>query len=123
MGYQESYVKTRENKDFDKLVKHIKNLGEDYYNNIFCDPVEIITLNKEIKGNLDMMCQPETEYQFDKGEKFVYFSGERHAQRNVNTLVGGKKLDYDVEMYYTECFPSEEIFNSSGYAQHEEFTF
>lgn len=67
MRYQESYVTTKKQKDFNQLVECIKSKGKQYYDDIFTCPVEIITFNKNHCG-------------FKKGDKAVYIVGERYYQ-------------------------------------------
>lgn len=123
MGYQESYVRIKDKNKFDKLVNIIREIGKEYYEENMAEPVEIITLNKAIEGDLDYMCRPEERYYFPKGEKFIYFVGERYLQRSVELLLNGIDID-GVEIYFTECFPSRKIFTRkkvNEYATHEEF--
>ena len=44
MGYQESYVTTKNEKDFDKLCDYIKSVGSGVYDTYSAKPVEIITM-------------------------------------------------------------------------------
>lgn len=122
MGYQESYVRMKNKDDFSKLIDVIRKIGKNYYEESGAYPVEIITLKKSIQGNLECMCEPNKEYKFNNGEKFVYFVGERYLQRNSNNLLKNKMID-GVEIYFTECFPSDKIFDEkeNEYAIHEEF--
>jgi hypothetical protein len=124
MGYQESYVRVANKKNFDKLVNIIRKVGREYYEENGCSPVEIITLNISVKGSLEWMCMPNKKYNFPKGEKFVYFAGERYLQRNVANILNNEAIR-GVEIYFTECFPSRKIFEENidnKYATHEEFT-
>lgn len=135
MGYQESYVTTKNKKDFEKLVNYFKKnkLWENPHSNVSL--VEIITLNKEIVGDYYFMCHTETTYKFSKGTKFLYFVGERYEQKsyldlfdidNINPSEKDMKWIRDIKIIFTECFPSEEIFGENGrtaIATHEEFIF
>jgi hypothetical protein len=124
MGYQESYVTVYNQSDFDKLVSLVNEIGEEYYEKYSCKPVRIITLNQTIKGNLSEMCQPEIEYEFGKGFKFIYFVGERGLQRTIDKLFNGKGEELDIDIFFTECFPSKEIFDKQKpIAEHEPFEF
>lgn len=125
MGYQEAYVTTKNQNDFSKLVDYIKNLGKGYFDSLMSEPVEVITLNQEIKGDYAMMCKPEKQYNFNKDDRFIYFVGERHPLRCVENLLGRKALreKFDTEIIFTECFPSEKIFSGDDFAKHEEFSF
>lgn len=123
MGYQESYVRMKNKKDFNKLVNIFRKVGKDFYEENGAKPVEIITLKKPIKGNLEYMCHPEKTYKFNAGEKFVYVAGERFLQRNSYNLFNEKIIE-GVEIYFTECFPSDDIFKNNDkidMAIHEEF--
>ena len=123
MGHQESYVRVKDSSKFNDLVETTKELGKDFFNCKDIEPVEIITLNKTIEGDLSYMCKPEQRYKFDKGEQFIYFIGDRSYQRSTEFLYGNKPPK-GLEIYYAECFPSEEIFNKeSGYATTKEFDF
>lgn len=68
MGYQESYFKMDNSKNFDKLVKVIQDNGKEAFDMTI--PVEIITLQKSITTEGG---------RFKKGEKFIYVIGERHG--------------------------------------------
>lgn len=127
MGYQESYMRMRYSKDFDQLVKIIKENGEESFD--LAMPVEIITLLKPITGTLDMQCQPDKKYKFNSGEKFIYVVGERSGQRNSYSFFEycnnrPQNILDDLEIYFTECFPSDDIFENNSktkMALHEEF--
>lgn len=135
MGYQESYVTTKNKKDFEKLCNYFKvnKLWSDDNDNISL--VEIITLNKSIQGDYLRMCKPDVLYKFNKGTKFLYFVGERYEQKsildlfdidNINPFAEDMKWIREVKIIFTECFPSYEIFGENGYtaiASHEEFKF
>ena len=121
MGYQESYVRVKKSKNFDDLTNHIKEIGKEFYGNNCCEPVEIITLKKDIKGNLDYMMHPNKKYSFKAGEKFIYFVGERFLQRSPNRLLNNTPLK-NVEIYATECFPSDNIFDKNNIEIIEEHT-
>lgn len=121
MGYQESYVRVANEGKFDELVKLIKSLGEDYFaEGGGAIPVEVITLKKPIKGNLFFMCKPEKKYEFEANTQFIYVSGERDGQRSPKRFLGNY-APQDLEIYATECFPSQEIFNDPDFADHHEF--
>lgn len=68
MGYQESYVTTKNEKDFDKLCDYIKSVGSGVYDTYCAKPVEIITM--------------------ENGKKYLYFVGERFMQRNKARILG-----------------------------------
>lgn len=68
MGYQESYVTTKEEKDFDGLCEYIKSVGRDFYESYGAKPVEIITMQN--------------------GKKYLYFVGDRFLQRNKARILG-----------------------------------
>ena len=53
MGYQESYVTTRSEKDFSGLCEYIKSIGRDVYDTYGAMPVEIITL-ENLKRAVDL---------------------------------------------------------------------
>jgi hypothetical protein len=128
MGYQESYIKMKDSKDFDRLIETIKSNGKDVFD--MAVPVEIITLLKPIKGNLEQQCRPEKKYLFKPGEKFIYVIGERSGQRcSFDFFEYCNNVPQDIldnlEMYFTECFPSNDIFENNEetkIALHEEFS-
>jgi len=111
MGYQESYVTI--NGNVKELISIIKKLGKNHFEYTMAEPVSIITLNKDIKG----------EYKYNKGDKFIYFVGERSGQRNTNAMFGklSDGLLNSISIIFTECFPSDRIFGEEGFALHEEF--
>lgn len=132
MGYQESYIRMRDSKDFDRLVELIRKCGEDAF--MMATPVEIITLLNPIQGDLSEQLIPDKEFSFDKGERFIYVIGERSHQRDPYTffsLCGCNNClpldDYfleNLEIYPTECFPSYDIFKNNEIAHmatHEKF--
>nr|WP_308545288.1 hypothetical protein [uncultured Lachnoclostridium sp.] len=124
MGHQESFIRMNKSKDFNSLVALIRKKGEARFEE--ATPVEIITLNQPIKGNLLYQCDP-SKYHFKTGERFIYISGERSGQRSAWDFfrnckgIDGLYLE-DLEIYFAECFPVEEIFNNPKYATHEDFT-
>lgn len=67
MGYQESYMIKKFDVDFEEIVSNIKSLGEQYYNDIGAYPACILTFKK--KHDI-----------FKKGDKVIYFVGERYPQ-------------------------------------------
>ena len=111
MGYQESYVTIKGN--VDELISIIKKLGKNHFEYTMAEPVSIITLQKDIKG----------EYKYNKGSKFIYFVGERSGQRNTNAMFGKlpDELSNSISIIFTEYFPSDRIFGEEGFAIHEEF--
>ena len=111
MGYQESYVTI--NGNVDELISIIQKLGKNHFDYTMAEPVSIITLNKDIKG----------EYKYNKGSKFIYFVGERSGQRNTNAMFGKlpNELSNSISIIFTEYFPSDRIFTEPGFAVHEEF--
>jgi len=111
MGYQESYVTI--NGNVEELITIIKKLGKNHFEYTMAYPVSIITLNKDIKG----------EYKYNKGDKFIYFVGERSGQRNTNAMFGilPDELSNNINIIFTEYFPSDRIFTEKDFAVHEEF--
>jgi len=111
MGYQESYITI--NGNVEKLISIIKKLGKNHFEFTMAEPVSIITLQKDIKG----------EYKYNKGSKFIYFVGERSGQRNINAMFGilSNELSNNISIIFTEYFPSDRIFTEEGFAVHEEF--
>ena len=137
MGYQESYLTASTPKRFEKIVDRIQKLGRPYYEKYGTIPVEIITFNK---GN---------EW-FKKGQKAIYFVGERYLQRepllilryatdddfcdmdidnDYDAWIKWKKEfeegeKYHAEIIFTEYVDPEGIWEDAGkplYVTHEEF--
>lgn len=79
MGYQESYVTTSSKKRFQKIVDRIREVGKEHYHSYGVYPVEIITFHKS------------NDF-FKKGQKAVYFVGERWIQRTPSNVL---KLGFD----------------------------
>lgn len=87
MGYQESIIKVR--KDYqNELINQIISSNRDRY--IFCNPYFIIEVKKDIK-----------EFNFERGDKLVYVSGERDGQRSFKDFVDNSdnqiKIDTNIE--------------------------
>lgn len=125
MGYQESYVRMKNSSDFELLVKVIQQNKKKSF--LLAEPVKIITLLKPISGNLGMQCKPEIDYSFEANEKFIYVTGERSGQRNAHSFFEACQnipcsILNNLEIYFTECFPSQEIFEkNTKMAIHETF--
>ena len=111
MGYQESYVTM--NGEVDELIPIIKKLGKSHFEYVMAYPVSIITLQKNVKGKL----------KFSKGDKFIYFVGERSGQRNITAMFGklSDELSNNINIIFTENLPSDRIFNEEEFAIHDEF--
>ena len=89
MGYQESYLTASTEKRFNKILNRVKELGYDFYNEYGTYPVDIITFNK---GNA----------WFKKGQKAIYFVGERYLQNGhgaYRILRYGLEDDFTDEMW------------------------
>lgn len=131
MGYQESYVTSNNKKHFERLLKKIQSMGEEYYDSYGTWPVEIITFLKEHDN-------------FRKGQQAIYFVGERYPQREYGVLIGyaneifeelseneiNNKIDeinsYKIIRHYTEDVDPEGIWEDAGvplFAIHEKFEF
>lgn len=130
MGYQESYVTASTEKRFNKIVTRIKELGKDFYDSYGTYLVEIITFDK-------------SHYPFKKGQKVIYFVGERYLQNEIGCRLLGytneffknmddhkmfKHLDefekYHLEKYYTEDVEPKGIWEHAGVmvtVKHESF--
>lgn len=132
MGYQESYLTTKKQKDFNGLVNYIKSIGDDFYSSYGASPVSIITF----KDNTSM--HPKLK----KGYKAIYFTGERYPQSNKARILGYMSDDEDynseerklkmwdwlskVEVIFTEEVNPDCIWGENGVektAVHEEFNF
>lgn len=74
MGYQETFLRIKSTKFFDACIDAINSTGKEYYEDFF-QPVVIFTFTKDHKP-------------FKKGEKAIYFVGDRSGQRSVSDLLG-----------------------------------
>lgn len=79
MGYQESYVTTKDKADFTALCEYIRNVGEKFYEDYGAKPIETITE--------------------ENGKQWIYFVGERFIQRNPANLLG---YVYDNDAYNSQ---------------------
>jgi len=111
MGYQESYVTI--NGNIEELIPIIKSLGKSHFEFTMAEPVYIITLQKDVKGKL----------KFKKGDKFIYFVGERSSQRNVTAMFSKlpDELSNNINIMFTEYLPSDRIFDEEGFALVDDF--
>lgn len=122
MGYQESYVTTKNQTDFDKLCEYIKSVGNNVYDVYSAKPVEIITM--------------------ENGKKYLYFVGERFMQSNKARILGYVADDENynsedrkvkmwewldkIDVIFTEEISPIGIWEDAGQpvtAKHEEFIF
>jgi len=114
MGYQETYLRVKNAKFFDAIVSAINSTGEEYYDDRGFSPVVIFTFIKDHKP-------------FKKGEKAIYFVGDRGCQRCPGDLIGSEYPtlrsddtvnllpDDDIcEAIFTEEVNSKGIFEDSG---------
>lgn len=94
MGYQECYI-TSTPKRFEKIVARIRENGKEFYDYHGTWPVEIITFKKD-------------HGPFNKGQRAVYFAGERYLQESP--FVGARLL----RLSFEEDFPDKDLFNDDG---------
>lgn len=132
MGYQESYLTTKKQKDFEGLVNYIKSIGNDFYERYCANPVEIITFT----DNSSM------HKKLKKGYNAIYFTGERYPQSNKARILGYMADDDDynseeqklkmwewldkIEIIFTEEVNPNAIWGENGVyrtAIHDEFKF
>lgn len=88
MGYQESYFVPKKEIYFEDICDEIKEKGKEYFEQMFCYPVEIITFTKN-------------HAPFRKGQKAIYFTGERYPQRHYTEEIIPKNWD-KCHVYFTE---------------------
>jgi len=122
MGYQETYLKMNNKKNFTKMVDFIKSCGSEVFEERCSGPVEIITLNKTI----ETACGT-----FRKGQQFIYLVGERYHQRcaenffeDIENVPQG--LIDNSQFIFTEYFPSDDMFENNEVTKictHAEFPF
>lgn len=132
MGYQESYVTSNNKEHFERLLKKIQSMGEEYYDSYGTWPVEIITFLKEHDN-------------FRKGQQAIYFVGERYLQNELGGRLIGyvdeifeglsddqiddlikEKKSYKIIKHYTEDVDPEGIWEDAGvplFTIHEKFEF
>lgn len=85
MGYQESYIKPRKQKDFEKLKDYIKEISNILDSGgVF--PVGIITFNEDREP-------------FIKGDKVIYVIGERYYQSH---LIDEFNIPIECNIIFTE---------------------
>jgi hypothetical protein len=110
MGYQESFVWCD---DFDWLINKVNELGENWFEERFVDVVEVVTLRDGLKFNLEQMCKPKINKEFQAGTKFLWIVGDRSYQRCIigeNGLLGKNiPKDKKIELYFIECI-SDKLF-------------
>lgn len=75
MAYQEAYVSTYAQSDFDRLLKRIFDTGESYYKKFGCIPLELVTFQEDN----DI---------FHKGDRAVYFAGESFILERDYSVIG-----------------------------------
>lgn len=116
MGYQESFIYVKDDKNFDRLVELVRKQAATWENWRDIEAVEILELNKNITISLEEMCMPDRRKMFKKGKKFILVVGERSGQRSIyrmfgNAFVRGSK-DFipDVDIIFAECFADTGIF-------------
>ena len=106
MGYQESYLTTKNKKDFDELVSFIKDLGKEHYENFFAIPVEIIKFNQ-------------SHPPFMKNQKAIYIVGERYPQTNFQKEII-PNFEKKCELIFTEYVDPYGIWEDAGDSSHVE---
>ena len=133
MGYQESFVTTRDKNHFYRFLSRIRELGKEYYDYYGAKPVFIVTVKKDVLGvecplDLDDMSTDDISgiIKLRAGEKYVYFTGERYLQRSPFKLVNAMhpadaiwsdekalvELSYTLESVFVEEIDGEQIFAS-----------
>lgn len=75
MAFQEAFVSTYDQADFDRLVKRIVDTGEAYYNKFACIPLSLLTFEED------------TEI-FKKGDRAIYFAGESFILERDYSVIG-----------------------------------
>lgn len=124
MGYQESYISTKNNKDLEKILDIFKKYNIRCEKDLFASCVAKITLKKDISSIGD------NAKSFKEGKEFLYICGDRSAQRRNSDLfdiesdsdyqafsLEEKRIIDDIDIIFTEDMPSKLIFNEdSGYA-------
>lgn len=123
MGYQESFITS---KDFDWLVDKVNRLGKQHFEDRFVSVVEMVTLDKPLTFNLEMMCQPEIEINCPEGMQFLWVCGERQYQRRLwgeNGLLGEQKPnDRDVDIFFIECVSNQLLDKQNSIESKRNFT-
>jgi hypothetical protein len=113
MGYQESFLW---NEDFEGLLEKVRGLGKTHFDERYVNVVEIVTLNEDLKFDLDQMMQPETVVDLPAGTKMLWITGDRSYQRRVDGtrgLLGNDDLEDESWIFFVECF-SDQLFGENG---------
>ena len=95
MGYQESYLKPKNKKDFDKLLNRIKENGKQFYKDNGCFPVEVLTFTKN-------------HYPFKKNDKCIYLVGERYPQEHYDFMILRQGFFDLIEEWEDDLDPNDE---------------
>lgn len=119
MGYQESFVTTREAGKFDELLAFMRELGQEFYEAREASPVAVVTLTRELKVD---------GRRFPAGTRFIWVVGERHPQRSARLMFGAwedeepgeydvplNQIPQDVEFFFVDEWP-EAVFQCDGKA-------
>ena len=122
MGYQESYIKAKNN-NLESVLDIFKKYNIRCENDFFASCVAKITIQKNLYS-------VEHNKFLAKGEEYLYISGDRSVQRdNICLFDIESKEDYEsfsveereiidnIDIIYTEYIPSSVIFDKdNGYA-------
>ncbi len=125
MGTQASFIRMANSKDFDRLLKYIRNQGKNKFDpdttefEPWIEIHSVVTLLQPIKGNLGYMCMPYEKYSFPVGERFLYVYGERSMQRSSYDFFEKCNRVPEIylerlEIYFAQCFPADRIFPQRG---------
>lgn len=130
MGNQASFISTNRNSDLGKIIELFKKYNIRTAEDEMCGCYAKITLNKQIRTNVDEVWGTVGDNQtFKKGKQFLLIEGERYYQRNLENMFEmddveytDEELDliYNIEIIFTDYFPCDKIFKDSKYATIEE---
>lgn len=117
MGYQESFIYTKGEENFQKVLSLIERLGKDYFE------------ARDLTVYSTALVKMNLRYPFfyanrakilKKGEKVIWISGERYAQRNLKRVFGKyvNELPSDTAIMFIDNFDNAyEIFSSKENAE------
>jgi len=95
MGYQESLITSADQKDFNKLITRVRQLGKNYYSRDLCSIPSLVTTKR--KAYLP--------YEYKRGSQFLYVTGDRRLQRCEDDFLfldWDEDLGFDLEITFIE---------------------
>ena len=81
MGYQESFITTKNKKNFNNYVSRVKYLGYEYYDYYSAYPCLVVYVKQNIYHEYS------DKIALKKNKSYLYFCGERYLQRDINRIL------------------------------------